>query len=533
MSELPSQALLIPPPVLSKSSLESDHDLREVAPPDHFYCQNDQKGLIEEMNKFSKQKSGGFFDPIFERSSLACILCSQGSVCLGAYCLGSGTDPKTDKIRPCTTFPTQEFCPGLVGDVSLTSLVELRLESPQPRQTPSSVLPLGKIFGWSKSSVSISSSSKPSMSPPKSIKVSSRRRYSINVSNHCSTAVYDRNALQAFLRKCGGKSVKGKSMHRTKKFRICKTKSYSDLSSLLPPSISPSYQVPKKTCHQACKKNCHQVPNQNCHTVPKKNCYEDQEQECDQVDKHECKTVSSYLVSQHINEQSEPELLRSSPTRARPLRPSPSPPSTRPSRSSPPTRSPSATPISLVRNRSKGHTPRKETPRKKSRVQCRNKGCRDWFTSDDSRVRHETYRCKTLPEHIHVTLEGETPVPSHEDLQISPLQCRYPGCQKQYGQEAHRRRHELDRHRMLDKRGRTVSPSFPSPPLPAGASCRPQSCPPPQTDTLFLTPERPSKRRRITPASSVSSLLDSPTSPLASPTLSITPQGSDVSSSET
>ena len=295
MSELPSQALLIPPPVLSKSSLESDHDLREVAPPDHFYCQNDQKGLIEEMNKFSKQKSGGFFDPIFERSSLACILCSQGSVCLGAYCLGSGTDPKTDKIRPCTTFPTQEFCPGLVGDVSLTSLVELRLESPQPRQTPSSVLPLGKIFGWSKSSVSISSSSKPSNSPPKSIKVTSRRHYSINVSNHCSTSVYDRNALQAFLRKCGGKSVKGKSMHRTKKFRICKTKSYSDLSSLLPPSISHSYQVPKKTCHQACKKNCHQVPNQNCHTVPKKNCYEDQEQECDQVDKHECKTVSSYL----------------------------------------------------------------------------------------------------------------------------------------------------------------------------------------------------------------------------------------------
>ena len=582
MSPLPSQTQCVPPPALpeppslmiSSCLKKGDQDLREVASPGlnpeqaqlliQKPDQDVQMELIENLNKFSRQKPGGFFNPIFDRPSPDCILCSQGSTCLGAYCLGTNPRSKTEDKRSCPTFPIQKSCPGLVGDTTLTSLIELRLGSPQHHQTSSSVLPLGKIFGWSKSPEPNSFSSTPTIPPHKSSKVSSRRRFSAKLSYHCSTAVYDRDALQALLRKCGGHSARRKPKYRASQSNISMTDSSSELSFLVSPSSSPvprqtstsnevpkktcqqahkrkgsqvpkesSHQVPKKNLHQVSKKSCVPVPLQNDHTVPKKNCYQVKEQECDQVDRQDCKNVPRYLpVSQFINEQLKPEILRSSPTRNRSLRPSP--PCIRPSRSSP-IRSASASPNKLVRNRSKGHTPRKDTPRKKSRLQCRNKGCRDWFTSDDSRVRHENHRCKTLPEHSN-SLEGETPVPSHADLGISPLQCRFPGCHKQYGQEAHRRRHELDSHRMIDKRGRTVSPSFAAPPPlppPAYTSSRPQSCPPPQTDTQFVTPERPSKRRRITPASSTSSLLDSPTSPLASPNLSVTPKGSDLSSSET
>ena len=104
----------------------------------------------------------------------------------------------------------------------------------------------------------------------------------------------------------------------------------------------------------------------------------------------------------------------------------------------------------------------------------------------------------------------------------------------------YRKRHEQDKHRLFEKRGRTVSPiSFPVPSIHEYV-IRPQSCPPPQFDSTFLTPERPSKRRRKTSASSTSSLKDlatsplsSPNSPLVSPTATLTPNSSDFSSSET
>ena len=200
-------------------------------------------------------------------------------------------------------------------------------------------------------------------------------------------------------------------------------------------------------------------------------------------------------------------------------------------RSSSPRRAESASRSSTPRRtRSKGHTPRKDTPKKKGqKIQCRNQGCRVWFTTESARIRHEAYSCNFIPgDNDDISLECEEPLPVHD---ISPLQCRFPGCQKQYSQEAHRKRHEIEKHRMLDRRGRTVSPACYPPPPPPPSTSRPQSCPPPLS--TFLTPDRPSKRRRITPASSTSSLLDSPTSPLSSPNLTITPQSSDFSSSET
>ena len=226
-------------------------------------------------------------------------------------------------------------------------------------------------------------------------------------------------------------------------------------------------------------------------------------------------------------EYQDPEIMRTSP---RTYSPEASPPRTSPPRTSPPRLSVSAS-RAPARTRSRGHTPRKDTPKKKNqRIQCRTSGCRVWFTTERSRARHEAYNCVlNIPDQsTDATSTEEDIPPSHQGL--PPFKCRYPACQKEYGQESHRKRHEMEKHQMVDKRRRTVSPTCFPPPNPPGSS-RPQSCPPPGTS--FLTPERPNKKRRVTPASSTSSILDSPTSSLHSPNLTLTPQSSDFSSSET
>ena len=202
-------------------------------------------------------------------------------------------------------------------------------------------------------------------------------------------------------------------------------------------------------------------------------------------------------------------------------------------RSSPSRLSRQLSPGTPTRSKSKGHTPRKDTPKKSrdQRLQCRNLGCRVWFTAPSSRNRHEAQSCSMLPG-TDDRSEKEYLIPTHADLNLDPLCCRSPGCLKKFSNERNRRRHEQVQHKMIDKRGRTVSPtpvSFPQQPT-ADCSVRPQSCPPPPLFSTFLTPERPSKKRRT---SSASSLFDSPTSPLPSPTATLTPTSSEFSSSDT
>ena len=52
-------------------------------PPLHGQDQNYQLRLVENLNMYSNQKAGGFFEPIIKRSSLYCPLCAGGSTCLG------------------------------------------------------------------------------------------------------------------------------------------------------------------------------------------------------------------------------------------------------------------------------------------------------------------------------------------------------------------------------------------------------------------------------------------------------------------
>ena len=195
---------------------------------------------------------------------------------------------------------------------------------------------------------------------------------------------------------------------------------------------------------------------------------------------------------------------------------------------------------SPIRSRSRGHVYR--TPEKDQRLQCRNSDCGEWFTTRSSRIRHESVYCKYLPGHSDVTLETENFVPSHVDLHLDPLQCRSSDCLKKFGSERARKHHEQNKHRMFEKRGRTVSPICFVFPEPEPSSIhRPQSCPAPQINEQFLTPDRPHKRRRKSAVSRSPSLLDSPilspcfspTSPLPIPSPTLTPNTSDISSSET
>ena len=152
---------------------------------------------------------------------------------------------------------------------------------------------------------------------------------------------------------------------------------------------------------------------------------------------------------------------------------------------------------------SRKHAAEKKVSRKKQ-LQCRNRGCQVFFTREDSRIRHESYSCSSS------SASGVS------EIQSTRLECSFPGCGNTYSQECSLKRHEQDAHNYYEKRGRTISASSLKLPAPSPSFLpRPQSCPPNVTE--FLTPDRPSKRRRFISSSSTSSLASSPDSSLFSP----------------
>ena len=133
-----------------------------------------------------------------------------------------------------------------------------------------------------------------------------------------------------------------------------------------------------------------------------------------------------------------PENLRSSPKRHSTRRQSLSPDYHQP-RQQTPTKS-TGTPT-------KQRTPRKDTPKKKRlpRLQCRIVACTDYFSNKDARDKHETHTCRMRKASSPaVTMDTEFPVPSHSELNLDPLLCRYPDCLKEYKNEKSRKKHELD-----------------------------------------------------------------------------------------
>ena len=164
-------------------------------------------------------------------------------------------------------------------------------------------------------------------------------------------------------------------------------------------------------------------------------------------------------------------------------------------------RSPIGTPVkdgSLDRSQSKEHTPRKDTPRRAKLLhRCSFSGCKAELTTSATRDRHET-TCRFNPDFdLEVSMTQQFLVPDHHVLGLPTSQCRFPSCRKPYGSEAARKKHEMEKHRFFEKKGRTVSPvSFIEEFSPVSSS-RPVSCPPPERDV------QQTKRRRTASSSQV------------------------------
>ena len=142
-----------------------------------------------------------------------------------------------------------------------------------------------------------------------------------------------------------------------------------------------------------------------------------------------------------------------------------------------------------------GHTPRKDTPKKRTpRLKCRNNGCRVHLTTQSSRRRHEASYCTFRQVTPSSTAQTGFPVPSHDELELNENQCRV--CRREYTTIRSRKAHERDVHRIFEEHGRTFSPvRFPY--CSESNPERPQSCPPTdQTVSPFVSPVRPTKRRR-------------------------------------
>ena len=146
-----------------------------------------------------------------------------------------------------------------------------------------------------------------------------------------------------------------------------------------------------------------------------------------------------------------------------------------------------------------GHTPRKDTPRRgRTLFKCSYPDCPDTLATVGSRDRHER-TCQYQPQNEPlVTMKEQFLVPTHQELNLSTNHCRMPTCKKQFKTEASRKKHEIDRHRFFENRGRTVSPVFIDFEAESQDLCiRPTSCPPPQTDRI------PMKRRRAASSTQV------------------------------
>ena len=163
-------------------------------------------------------------------------------------------------------------------------------------------------------------------------------------------------------------------------------------------------------------------------------------------------------------------------------------------------RSPIGTPVKngSLDSQSKKHTPRKDTPRRAKLLhRCSFSGCKAMLTTSATRDRHET-TCRFNPEiNSEVSMPQQFLVPDHHALGLPVSQCRFPLCRKPYGSAAARKKHEMEKHRFFEKKGRTVSPVSFSEEFPLTSSSRPVSCPPPERDV------QQTKRRRTASSSQV------------------------------
>ena len=496
---------------------------------------------MDVLTIFSRQKKGGTYEPPAFPTAPFCILCQKGCKCIGICCQGPRKlPPQSSNIK---ILPPSSIIPGLIGDTTMTTLTKPTKTSKRRRGVPFS----SDIYCFKfKSNTCKRSKPKPRTSqdnpsifsklaatkkhPSTRNKISQEAEYNSQKLKKIllHSSLNDKSTTKTYNSKGLGKGDHITSLHR--KLSIaevgCRRKP-SSKHSLLSMKNHHSDNIPHPPATDSSPgSSSPQVLELLCSSAP----------ETDPLSPKLDHLSNSPLISLERQAKSPDELpnieiLRTSPQKPRKRKQSASPDYHQSSHKTPTKNTP-------VREKSKGHTPRKDTPTKKRiKYQCRNAGCSDFLANLKSRDRHESTYCRFRSDiEAAVSMENQFPVPDHNQLNLDSCQCRHPSCLKIYKTEGARKKHEMEKHRYFEKKGRTVSPvsfyqldedNFPG-------HSRPTSCPPLDagTGSVFSTPVCPTKRRRTASSSETPTSCPSwESSPLRTPDLSLTSSpGSSVSS---
>ena len=164
-------------------------------------CHTFEDEMVQAMNRFSCQKSGGQFEPTAFTKLSYCIFCKVGT-CLGPSCLGQEKKkPPNSKLR---TIPVTTTLPGMKGETTLTTntLTEIKKTSSK-MSSQTDLLSFSDLFQMVSKPLLISSSKK---SKRKHAGKQLRTVFSI-----CSTTAYNVDVLQHLLLSCGSKRKSSKS----------------------------------------------------------------------------------------------------------------------------------------------------------------------------------------------------------------------------------------------------------------------------------------------------------------------------------
>ena len=511
-------------------------DIREKQPPDN-HDQMSGNTMVVLLNKYCHQKPAGMFNLPKFSSSKFCPFCNCGHTCLGKFCKGKQTPSIKGKRQ--NSFSSPGFSiPGLASsesasstvltNVTLTKTKKIKVGSPFSLKSslfcPSTLSQKSDINPSSNDKTRKPCKVKKEPVTVKSWYNNSLKKKLVGILLKTSLKIYK---TQKSRNSAGTNEVKSSLTRKLGVSELSCSKLPSKLGFLSPTSItsplsSASFSNPASETMLPSSSHFNKIresvvslsPPSSETTAPTFNY----NQILDYL-RSEWKNVVESIDIEKSSCHASPEHLRMSSTsssRKRKQSPSPERPGT-------PTKGPGSS-IPRVR------TPRKDTPKKRNkRLQCSNTGCHDYFANKDSKGKHEASRCKFRAAESEVSMDNQFHVPSHQEMQLDPLQCRV--CQKLYKDEKSRVRHERDKHRLFQHLGRTVSPSqFPSSPDFA-RSARPQSCPPQDTASrdLFMTPKRPARRRTLSRTAHPSPQGSSCSSPIGSPHLSLTPSSSQES----
>ena len=379
--------------------------------------------LVEDMTRECRLDGSGTFPfkpPTFLGLSY-CIFCQMGCTCIGICCQGRKKAPIKSTFRN-TASPKSVAIPGLEFTSTFTSLVSLREE----HEKESSKRPIAAfstnsdIYKWShlQSKTVKSHQNSSTTNVTNSNKRNQTKNTSISTQNHSSLGSTKTRPSQARrqarkqARKQARRKARRQGRRQVGKQVGNKTSQVKSSKHLAVSKSSPSGRFMRQIVSEvSCKKKSVSI---NTSLYPSKAA---QPSPLSQNPSHPPHSNIQFLPLSFHSSLEDFEVLRSSPPHHHKRRQCESPPSSHVT----PTKN------TLGKQRSKGHTPRKDTPKKtkRQRFQCRNLGCKDFLASTAIRDRHEDRYCRRRPGvQPEVSMSTEFDVPSHAQLDLDPLQCR-------------------------------------------------------------------------------------------------------------